>query len=69
LGLPEARHAAAPSAVSGEPWMTSYNVLAAVLIICAAAGLGLGGLLICGAAIAHAVLGTLFVLSLMVSKR
>jgi len=49
--------------------MTSYNVLAAVLIICAAAGLGLGGLLICGAAIAHAVLGTLFVLSLMVSKR
>jgi hypothetical protein len=72
LGLAclKARDAAATSAgLAVSLGMTSYNVLAAVLIIWAAAGLGLGGLLLLGTGIAHAVLGTLFVSSLMALKR
>ncbi|MBU6435204.1 MAG: hypothetical protein KJS98_18005, partial [Nitrospirae bacterium] len=49
--------------------IASYNVLAAVIIIWAAAGLGLGGLLLWGAGIGHAVLGALFVAALMASGR
>jgi len=49
--------------------ITSYNVLAAVVIIWAAAGLGLGGLLLWGAGISHAMLGALFVAALVTSKR
>ena len=72
LGLAclKARDAAATSAgLAVSLGITSYNVLAAVLIIWAAAGLGLGGLLLWGTGIAHAVLGTLFVSSLMALKR
>jgi hypothetical protein len=45
--------------------ITSYNVLAAVLLVWAAAGLGLGGLALWAAGIGHAVLGVLFVSSLV----
>ncbi len=71
LGLAclKARDAAATSGLAVSLGMTSYNVLAAVLLLWAAAGLGLGGLLLLGTGIAHAVLGTLFVSSLMALKR
>jgi hypothetical protein len=49
--------------------ITSYNVLAAVVLIWAAAGLGLGGLLLWGAGIGHAVLGALFVAALVGARR
>jgi hypothetical protein len=49
--------------------ITGYNVLAAVVIIWAAAGLGLGGLLLWGAGIVHAALGVLFVSALVTAKR
>lgn len=49
--------------------ITSYNVLAAVVIIWAAAGLGLGGLALWAAGIGHAVLGVLFVSALVASRR
>ena len=49
--------------------ITSYNALAAVVIIWAAAGLGLGGLLLWGAGIGHAVLGAFFVSALVVSRQ
>jgi hypothetical protein len=49
--------------------ITAYNVLAAAVLIWAAAGLGLGGLLLWGAGIVHAVLGALFVLALVASRR
>jgi hypothetical protein len=49
--------------------ITSYNVLAAVVLIWAAAGLGLGGLLLWAAGIGHAVLGALFVSALAASRR
>jgi len=67
LGLAclKARDAAATSAgLAVSLGMASYNVLAAVLIIWAAAGLGLGGLLLWGTGIAHAMLGMLFLSSL-----
>jgi hypothetical protein len=48
--------------------ITSYNVLAAVVIIWAAAGLGLGGLLRWAAGICHGVLGVLFVSTLAASR-
>ena len=40
--------------------ITAYNVLAAVVLIWAAAELGLGGLLLWGAGIGHATFGALF---------
>jgi hypothetical protein len=49
--------------------MISYNVLATVVIIGAAAGLGLGGLLLWGAGILHGIVGVLFVSALVTSKR
>lgn len=49
--------------------MTSYNVLAAVVLMWAAAGLGLGGLLLWAAGIGHASLGALFVSALVTSRR
>jgi hypothetical protein len=49
--------------------ITSYNILAAVVITWAAAGLGLGGLLLWLAGIGHAVLGALFVSALVTSSR
>lgn len=45
------------------------DLLAAVVIIWAAAGLGLGGLILWAAGIGHAVLGALFVSALVVSRQ
>jgi hypothetical protein len=50
-----------PAGLEVSIGITSYNVLAAVVIIWAAAGLGLGGLLLWAAGISHAVLGARFV--------
>ena len=49
--------------------ITGYNVLAAVVLLWAAAGLSLGGLLLWGAGIGHAALGALFVSTLVASRR
>lgn len=49
--------------------ITSYNVLAAVVIMWAAVGLSLGGLLLWAAGIVHAVLGALFLSALAASRR
>jgi hypothetical protein len=49
--------------------ITCYNVLAAVLIVWAAAGLGLGGLPLWAAGIGHAVLGGLFVFALVSASK
>lgn len=49
--------------------IAGYNVLAAVVIIWAAAVLGLGGLLLWGEGIVHAVLGAFFVSALVASSQ
>jgi hypothetical protein len=49
--------------------ITSFNILAAVVLIWAAAGLSLGGLLLWAADIGHAVLGALFVSALVTLNR
>jgi hypothetical protein len=49
--------------------ITSYNVLASVVLLWAAAGLDLGGLLLWAAGIGHALLGALFVSVLVGTKR
>lgn len=49
--------------------ITSYNILAAVVILGAAGGLSLGGPLLWVAGIGHAVLGALFVAALVTSRR
>jgi hypothetical protein len=49
--------------------ITSYNVLAAVVLIWAAAGLDLGGLLLWAAGIGHLIFGALFVSALAASRR
>jgi hypothetical protein len=53
-----------PAGLAVSIGITSYNLLAAVVLIWAAAGLGLGGLLLWAAGIGHAVLGALFVAGL-----
>jgi hypothetical protein len=58
-----------PAGLAVNIGITSYNVLAAVVLIWAAAGLGLGGLLLWGAGIGHAILGALFVSALVASGR
>jgi hypothetical protein len=58
-----------PAGLAVSIGITSYNVLAAVVLIWAAAGLGLGGLLLWGAGIGHAILGALFVSALVASGR
>jgi hypothetical protein len=58
-----------PASLAVSHGITSYNVLAAVVIIWAAAGLGLGGALLWGAGILHATLGMLFVSALMASRQ
>jgi hypothetical protein len=50
-----------PAGLAVSIGITSYNLLAAVVLIWAAAGLGLGGLLLWVAGIGHAVLCALFV--------
>ncbi len=57
-----------PAGLAVSIGITSYNVLAAVVIIWAAAGLGLGGLILWAAGITHAVLGGLFVSALVASS-
>jgi len=72
LGLAclKARHdVASPAGLAVSLGMTAYNVLAAAVIIWAAAGLSLGGLLLWAAGIGHAVLGLLFVSALVTSGR
>jgi len=58
-----------PAGLAVSLGITSYNVLAAVVIIWAAAGLGLGGFLLWGAGIGHAVLGGFFILALAGLRR
>jgi len=72
LGLAclKARHdVASPAGLAVNFGITSYNLLAAVVIIWAAAGLNLGGLLLWGAGIGHALLGVLLVSALVGIKR
>jgi hypothetical protein len=70
LACLKARHdAGSPAGVAVSIGITAYNVLAAVVLIWAAAGLGLGGLLLWAAGISHAVLGALFVLALVAARR
>lgn len=49
--------------------ITAYNVLAAVVLVWAAAGLSLGGHLLWAAGIGHAVLGALFLSTLVGTRR
>lgn len=53
------RDVGSPAGVAVSIGITAYNILAAVVLIWAAAGLGLGGLLLWGAGIGHAALGAL----------
>ncbi len=55
---------ASPAGVAVSLGITSYNVLASVVLLWAAAASSLGGLLLWGAGIGHAVLGALFVSAL-----
>ena len=61
--------AGSPAGVAVSLGITSYNVLAAVVLIWAAAGPGLGGLLLWGAGIAHAVLAGVFISALAALRR
>lgn len=63
------RDIASPAGLAVSLGMTSYNVLAAAVIIWAAAGLHLGGLLLWAAGIGHAVLGALFLAALVGVRR
>lgn len=58
-----------PAGLAVSLGITSYNMLAAVVLIWTAAGSGLGGLLLWGAGIGHAALGALFVAALVASRR
>ena len=53
-----------PAGLAVSIGITSYNVLAAVVLLWTAAGSELGGLLLWGAGIGHAVLGGLFMSAL-----
>ena len=72
LGLAclKARHdAGSPAGVAVSIGITAYNILAAVVLLWTAAGLGLGGLLLWVAGIGHATLGALFVSAIVMSRR
>ena len=58
-----------PAGVAVSIGITSYNMLAAVVLLWTAAGSGLGGLLLWGAGIGHATLGALFVSAIVTSRR
>jgi hypothetical protein len=58
-----------PTGLAVSLGITAYNILAAVVIVWAAAVLGIGGLLLWGAGIGHAVFGALFVSSLVASRQ
>jgi len=62
-------HAGSPAGLAVSVGITSYNVLAAVLIIWAAAVLGLGGPALWAAGVGHAVLGGLFARALVMLRR
>jgi hypothetical protein len=62
-------HVGTPAGLAVSIGITSYNVLAAVVLIWTVAGLGLGGLLLWAAGIGHAILGALFVSALVTSRR
>ena len=57
-----------PAGLAVSSGITCYNLLAAMVIIWAAAGLGLGGLILWTAGIGHVVLGGLFVSALASSR-
>ena len=66
----KARHdAGTPAGLAVITGITSYNVLAAVVLIWAAAGLSLGGMLLWAAGLGHAGLGALFVSALVALRR
>jgi hypothetical protein len=58
-----------PAGLAVSIGITSYNMLAAVVLLWTAAGSGLGGLLLWGAGIGHAVIGALFISALVTSRR
>ena len=58
-----------PAGLAVSVGITAYNVLAAVVLLWAAAGLSLGGLLLWGAGIVHAVFGVLFLSVLSGTRR
>ncbi len=67
LGLAclKARHdVGGPAGVAVSIGITAYNILAAVVLLWAAAGLSLGGLLLWAAGIGHGALSALFVFAL-----
>lgn len=57
-----------PAGVAVSLGITSYNVLAAIVLVWMAMSLNLGGPLLWAAGLSHAVLGVLFVHSLIVEK-
>jgi hypothetical protein len=72
LGLAclKARHdVASPAGLAVSIGITAYNFLAAVVLLWTAAASGLGGLLLWGAGIGHAILGVLFVSALLKNLR
>jgi len=70
LACVKARHdVASPAGLAVSLGITAYNFLAAVVLLWTAAASGLGGLLLWGAGIGHAVLGLLFVSALMTEER
>ncbi|NWF74093.1 MAG: hypothetical protein HXY51_13770 [Nitrospirae bacterium] len=58
-----------PAGLAVSIGITSYNVLAAVVLFWTAADSGLGGLLLWGAGIGHAVLGALFISAIVTLRR
>jgi hypothetical protein len=58
-----------PAGLAVSLGITSYNVLAAVVLLSTAAGSGLGGLLLWGAGICHTALGALFVATIVRSRQ
>jgi hypothetical protein len=58
-----------PAGLAVSIGITSYNVLAAVVLFWTAAASGLGGLLLWGAGIGHAVLGALFISAIVTLRR
>lgn len=63
------RDVASPAGLAVSIGITSYNILASVVIIWVATALGLGGLLLWVAGIGHAVLGALFLSALVETRR
>jgi len=65
-GLAARNEASGPSGRALGYGFTCYNLVAVVVIVWAAAGLGLGGPLLWGAGVLHAAIGLLFVYVLVV---